>query len=66
LGKRSREKMTGLSLKQRIRDAEEKRKRKKEQERKVAAMVLKELLELTVPAIVLKSENTPDDVTFLE
>jgi hypothetical protein len=58
--------MTGLSLKQRIRDAEEKRKRKKEQERKVAAMVLKELLELTVPAIVLKSENTPDDVTFLE
>lgn len=58
--------MTGLSLKHRIHDAEEKRKRKKEQERKVNVMVLKKLLEPTVPIIVLKSENTPDNVTFVE
>jgi hypothetical protein len=65
LGKRSRAKMTGSSLRQRIINAEEKRRQKKKLEAKAVAAVLKEMLKPAVPAILLKSENTPDDVTFV-
>lgn len=73
MGKRSRERMSGLAEEQRVQRAEELRKKKVEEQAKLDIAVVKALLEekkkivemWAKDAVIVRSKNTPDEVKLV-